>query len=68
MSSLQGSKTTNPQVCCCSDQGKTSLSVGFDKNMAQSGDVVNLNIGVDNRQCQKDIKKVQVNLTRHLFV
>jgi len=56
--SLQGTKTTNPQVCCCCDQGTTTLSVAFDKNIALSGDTVNLNIAVDNSQCKKDIKRV----------
>lgn len=58
MQSLQGSKSTNPQVCCCVDQGRTALTVSYDKNMAQSGDVLNLNIDVDNRQCQKSISRV----------
>lgn len=68
LQSLQGTKTTNPQVCCCFDQGTTTLSVGYEKNLAMSGDVVNLNISVDNSNCKKAIKTVKVDLNKHLFV
>ena len=67
MEPMSGFKSTNPQVCCCVDQGTTSLSVQYDKNMAQPGDVVNLQISVDNSACKKGVEAVRVNLVKHLF-
>lgn len=36
--------------------------------MAMSGDVVNLNVNVDNSNCKKALKTISVSLNKHLFV
>ena len=50
-----GSKITNPKICCCCEQGTSRLDVKHSRNICRGGELISLNIHVDNKQCKKKV-------------
>lgn len=60
--------TANPKVCCCSDQGTTTMSLKFRNTAVKGGTPIQVDAYIDNTRCRQPIQAVELSLNNHLFV
>lgn len=54
------------RCCCCFSNGSVTIETSTEKSIYTPTEVVKLSGHIDNSDCKKDIKKVKVQLMRHV--
>ena len=55
-------------TCCCQDQGKTQMTVRFDKNVFFSNEICNADVTIDNRLCKLRITSVDFEVEQKISI
>jgi hypothetical protein len=64
----RGTMTTNMKTWCCIDQGPSSITVYFEKNVYTVGEVACMYAEIDNSKCKLNIREVTGELQNKLIV